>query len=35
MDSISAKLIETGAEVIEYDDSIRVRGAEVVKQVKY
>ena len=33
MDSISAKLIETGAEVIEYDDSIRVRGAEVVKQV--
>lgn len=33
MDSISAKLIETGAEVIEYDDSIRVRGADVIKQV--
>lgn len=33
MDSISAKLLETGAEVIEYDDSIRVRGAEIVKQV--
>lgn len=33
MDSISAKLIETGAEVIEYDDCIRVRGAEVVKHV--
>lgn len=33
MDSISAKLIETGAEVIEYDDCIRVRGADVVKHV--
>jgi len=33
MDSISAKLIETGAEVIEYDDSIRVRGNGKIKPV--
>lgn len=33
MDSVSAKLVETGAEVIEYDDSIRVRGSEVIKPV--
>jgi len=33
MDSISAKLIEIGAEVIEYDESIRVRGANIIKPV--
>lgn len=33
LDSISAKLIEMGAEVIEYDDSIRVRGADTIKPV--
>ncbi len=33
MDSVSAKLIETGAEVIEYDDSIRVRGNGTVRPV--
>ena len=33
MDSVSAKLVETGAEVIEYDDSIRVRGTGVIKPV--
>ncbi len=33
MDSISAKLIETGAEIIEFDDSIRVRGGKVIKPV--
>ncbi len=33
MDSVSAKLVEVGAEVIEYDDSIRVRGGKSVKSV--
>ena len=33
MDSVSAKLVETGAEVIEFDDSIRVRGGETIKPV--
>ncbi|MBO5930468.1 MAG: UDP-N-acetylglucosamine 1-carboxyvinyltransferase, partial [Clostridia bacterium] len=33
MDSVSAKLIEVGAEVIEYDDSIRVRGGKTIKSV--
>ncbi len=33
MDSVSAKLIEVGAEVIEYDDSIRVRGGKTIKHV--
>lgn len=33
MDSVSAKLIEAGAEVIEYDDSIRVRGTDAMKHV--
>ena len=33
MDSVSAKLVETGAEVIEYDDSIRVRGAAQINPV--
>lgn len=33
MDSVSAKLIETGAEVIEFDDSILVRGAKQIKPV--
>ncbi len=31
MDSVSAKLIETGAEVIEFDDSIRVIGCDTIK----
>jgi len=33
MDSVSAKLVEVGAEVIEYDDSIRVRGGKAIKSV--
>ena len=33
MDSVSAKLVETGAEVIEFDDSIRVRGNGTIKPV--
>ena len=33
MDSVSAKLIETGATVIEYDDSIRVIGSDTIRPV--
>ncbi len=33
MDSVSAKLVEAGAEVIEFDDSILVRGAKTIKPV--
>ncbi len=33
MESVSAKLIETGAKVTEYDDSIRVEGAETIEAV--
>ncbi len=33
MDSVSAKLVETGAEVIEYDDSIRVIGSDTIKSI--
>ncbi len=33
MDSVSAKLVEVGAEVIEYDDSIRVRSEKSIKSV--
>lgn len=33
MDSVSAKLVEAGAEVIEYDDSIRVIGASPIKSI--
>jgi len=33
MESISAKLVEIGAKVIEYDDSIRVEGSETLSPV--
>ncbi len=33
MDSVSAKLVEAGAEVIEYDDSIRVIGSDTIKSI--
>lgn len=33
MDSVSAKLIEAGAKVLEFDDSIRVIGAQTIKPV--
>ncbi|MBQ4518925.1 MAG: UDP-N-acetylglucosamine 1-carboxyvinyltransferase [Clostridia bacterium] len=33
MESVTAKLIETGAKVTEYDDSIRVEGAEEIEAV--
>jgi len=33
MDCISAKLVEIGAKVIEYDDSIRVEGSETLSPV--
>jgi len=33
MESVTAKLIETGAKVTEYDDSIRVEGAEEIEAI--
>lgn len=33
MESVSAKLIESGAKVTEYDDSIRVEGSDVVSNI--
>ena len=33
MDSVSAKLVETGAKVLEFDDSIRVIGSGTIKPV--
>ena len=33
MDSVSAKLLETGAKVLEFDDSIRVIGSDTIKPV--
>lgn len=33
MESVTAKLIETGAKVTEYDDSIRVEGAEKIEAI--
>ncbi len=33
MESVSAKLIETGAKITEYDDSIRVEGSKVISNV--
>ena len=33
MDSVSAKLVEAGAKVLEFDDSIRVIGSDAIKPV--